>query len=134
MGDEQAAERAAQAPAREERSRPSWLWANRLRLSLAIAVIEGLVVAFEKDFSRITVIVVAIPVILFYLLAGRTLETRIARELSWILAMSQALAVVAAILAVILSWIALVLVGVFAVIGIYLLLHDRPDQIGRRTK
>ena len=132
MSDEQAAERAAQAPGRQERSRQSWLWANRLKLAIAIAVIEGLVVAFEKDFSRITVIVIAIPVILFYLLAGRTLETRIARELSWILAMSQALAVVAAILAVILSWIALVLVGVFAVIGIFLLLHDRPDRVARR--
>lgn len=134
MSDEQAAERAAQAPRRQERSRQSWLWANRLKLAIAIAVIEGLVVAFEKDFSRITVIVIAIPVILFYLLAGRTLETRLGRDLSWILAMSQALAVIAAILAFILSWIALVLVGVFAVIGVYLLLHDRPDEAGRRAR
>jgi hypothetical protein len=131
--DEQAAERAG-ARGRHEGGRESWLWANRFKLAFAIAIIEGLVVAFEKDFSRITVIVIAIPVILFYLLAGRTLETRIARDLSWILAMSQALAVVAAILAVILSWIALVLVGVFAAIGLYLLLHDRPDQAGRRAK
>ncbi len=134
MSDEQAAERVAQAPPRPEGPRPSWLWANRLKLAIAIAVIEGLVVAFEKDFSRITVIVIAIPVILFYLLAGRTLETRLARDLSWILAMSQALAVIAAILAFILSWIALVLVGVFAVIGVFLLLHDRPEGAGRRAR
>jgi hypothetical protein len=127
VSEEPAAERAAPPPAPSER-RPSWLWSNRLGVALGLAIFEGAIVAFEEDFSRITVIVIAIPVILFYLLAGRTLESRIGREISWILAMSQALAVVAAILAVILSWIALVLVGVFAAIAVYLLLHDRPDH------
>jgi hypothetical protein len=85
-------------------------------------------VALEKDFSRWTVILVAIPVVLFYLLAGRTLESDLGREVSWILAMSQALAVVAAIIALTIPAVALVLAGVFGAVAIYLLLHDRPDQ------
>jgi hypothetical protein len=105
-----------------------WLRRNRLKLALGIALAEGIIVALEEDFSRWTVILIAIPVVLFYLLAGRTLESDAAREISWILAMSQALAVVAAIIALTIPVIALVLAGVFGAVAIYLLLHDRPDQ------
>lgn len=132
MSDEQVAEAPVGGPARE-RGRKGWLWTNRLKIALALAIFEGLVVAFEKDFSRITVIVIAIPIILFYLLAGRTLESRIGREVSWILAMAQALAVVAAILAFAIGLITLVLVGVFALIAVYLLLHDWPGRADRRA-
>ena len=45
-----------------------------MKVALGIAVAEGIFVALEDDFSRVTVIVIAIPVILFYLLAGRTLD------------------------------------------------------------
>src|SRR5438105_549876 len=64
----------------------SWLWTNRVKLALGIAIFEGLLVAFEKDFSRITVIVIAVPIILFYLLAGRSVESQLGREISWVLA------------------------------------------------
>ena len=105
-----------------------WLWANRIKIALAIAILEGLVVAFEEDFSRITVIVIAIPIILFYLLAGRSMDSRLGSEISWVLAASQALAVVAVILAYIIGLFALLLAGVFAVLALYLLFHDRPDR------
>jgi hypothetical protein len=112
----------------------SWIWQNRIKLALGVALAEGIFVALEEDFSRVTVIIIAIPVILFYLLAGRTLESRLGRELSWVLAVSQALAVVAAIVAFAIPAIALVLAGVFGVIAVYLLLHDRPDEASRRPK
>jgi hypothetical protein len=51
-----------------------------------------------------------------------------------VLAVSQALAVVAAIVAFAIPAIALVLAGVFGVIAVYLLLHDRPDEASRRPK
>jgi hypothetical protein len=105
-----------------------WLRRNRLKIALGIALFEGIVVALEEDFSRWTVILIAIPVVLFYLLAGRTLDSETGREISWILAMSQAMAVVAAIVALTIPVIALVLAGVFGAVAIYLLLHDRPDQ------
>ncbi len=89
----------AEAPAAAA-PRQSWLRENRLKVALGIAVAEGLFVALEEDFSRVTVIVIAIPVILFWLLAGRTLDSELGREISWILAMSQALAVCAAVVAI----------------------------------
>lgn len=133
MSEEPGAERAAPPPAPSEWG-PTWLWTNRVKIALGLAALEGIVVVFEEDFSRYTVIVIAIPVILFYLLAGRTLESRFGREISWVLAMSQALAVVAAILAFTIGLIALVFAGVFAVIAVYLLLHDRPDHAGNEAK
>jgi hypothetical protein len=141
MGEGQALEPRSQPqrpPGSESRQgRPpkgSWIWENRIKLALGIALAEGLFVALEEDFSRVTVIIIAIPIILFYLLAGRTLESRLARELSWVLAVSQALAVVAAIVAFAVPTIALVLAGVFGVIALYLLLHDQPDESTRRAK
>ena len=112
----------------EGRAKRSWLGDNRVKIALGIAIFEGLLVAFEKDFSRITVIVIAVPIILFYLLAGRSVESRLGREVSWVLALSQAFAVVAVILAIILSWLALLLAGVFAAVALYLLLHDQPSD------
>ena len=105
----------------------SWLRGNRLKVALGIAIAEVLFVSLEEDFSRITVIVIAIPVILFWLLAGRTLDSELGREISWILAMSQALAVVAAIIAILIPTVALVLAGVLGAVAAYLLYHDRPD-------
>jgi hypothetical protein len=139
MGEGQAVEPRSQP---QEPSEPrqggspkgSWIWENRIKLALGIALAEGLFVALEEDFSRVTVIIIAIPIILFYLLAGRTLESRFAREVSWVLAVSQALAVVAAIVAFAIPAVALVLAGVFGVIALYLLLHDRPDESTRRSK
>jgi hypothetical protein len=136
MAEGQAPEAPPPAPAAATQPAPrqSWLRENRLKVALGIAVAEGLFVALEEDFSRVTVIVIAIPVILFWLLAGRSLDSELGREISWILAMSQALAVVAAIVAILIPAIALVLAGVFGAAAAYLLYHDRPDQSVRTTK
>jgi hypothetical protein len=125
---------AAESPLTSADARRSWLRANRIKIALGIALVEGIFVALEEDFSRVTVIVIAIPVVLFYLLAGRSLDSPTGREISWILAMSQALAVVAAIIAITIPLIALVLAGVFGVVAVYLLLHDRPDDAGSAAK
>jgi len=119
---------ASEAPVPSAQPKSSWLSDNRMKVALGIAVAEGIFVALEEDFSRVTVIVIAIPVILFYLLAGRTLDSQLGREISWVLAMSQALAVVAAIIAILIPTVALVLAGAFGAIALYLLLHDRPDR------
>jgi hypothetical protein len=132
--DEQAAAGAVESapvanpPVPDAPGKASWLSVNRLKVALGIAVVEGILVAFENDFSRWTVIVLAIPIVLFYLLAGRSLDSQLGREISWVLAMSQALAVVAAIIAIFIKPVALVIAGVFAVIALYLLYHDRPDR------
>jgi hypothetical protein len=121
-------------PAADAPPRTSWLRENRLKIALGIAVAEILFVALEEDFSRVTVIVIAIPVILFWLLAGRTLDSELGREISWILAMSQALAVVGAVIAIFIPLVALVIAGVFGAVAAYLLYHDRPDDSARSTE
>lgn len=124
-------ESSAQPPASPHKS---WLRENRLKIALGIAIAECLFVALEEDFSRVTVIVIAIPVVLFWLLAGRTLESELGREISWILAMSQALAVAAAVIAILVPAIALVLAGILAAAVVYLLYHERPGQSARSAK
>jgi hypothetical protein len=102
-----------------------WLRARRVRISLWIAVIEGLVVAFEKDFSRWTVIIVAVPLLALYLVWGRNATSDTMRQISWIAASSQALAVVVVVLSFIIAWLALVIAGIFAAIALLFLLVDR---------
>lgn len=107
-----------------------WWESTRFKIALGIAVAECIFVALEDEFSRITIVVIAIPIVLFHLLAGRTLDSPRQREISWILAMSQALAAVAAIVAWMVPVVALVLAGLFAAVAVYLLVHERPDQSG----
>ena len=117
----------------EGRAERGWRWDRKVQIALGIAIFEGLVAWLKSDWSRVTMIVIAVPIILFYLLAGRTLESRTGREISWVLALSQAFAVVAVILSYILGWLALVVAAVFAGVGLYLLLQDRPEDPPRQT-
>jgi hypothetical protein len=102
-----------------------WLRARRIRFALWIAVFEGIIVALLHDVSRWTVIAIAIPLLALYLFWGRTAHSDTIRQLSWIAGASQALAVVVVILAFILSWLALLLAGIFAVVAVLFLLSDR---------
>lgn len=102
-----------------------WLRTRRLRIALAIAGAEGIVVALREDVSRVTVIVVAGVFLAFYVFAGRKVRSDAGRQLSWIAGASQALAVIAAVLAFILSWLALILVAIFALVVLFFLFTDR---------
>jgi hypothetical protein len=105
-----------------------WLAQRRLKLALGIAVLEGILVAVEKDFSRWTVIIISAPIIAFYLLAGRTLQSDAGRQLAWIAAASQAFAVILCVVALVVGAFVLIVAGVFAAIALILLLSDRPSQ------
>ena len=102
-----------------------WLRTRRIRFALWIAVIEGIIVAFLPDVSRWTVVAVAIPLLALYLFWGRTASSDTVRQLSWIAGASQALAVIVVIFAFILSWLALLLAGIFAAIALLFLFSDR---------
>jgi hypothetical protein len=102
-----------------------WLRQRRLKIALWIAVAEGILVALSSDVSRWTVIVVAILAIALYAAAGRTTRWDAGRQVSWILAASQALAVVVTILSFIVYWTALILVVIFAVVALVILFSDR---------
>lgn len=101
-----------------------WLRERRLKLALWVAVVEGLLVALTHDLTRWTVLILAAIVLAFYMLAGRSMKWDVGRHLSWIAAASQALAILVVILAFIVGLVALVLVGIFAVVALVYLFSD----------
>ena len=101
-----------------------WLRERRLRLALWTAVIEGILVAVSHDLTRWTVLVIAVIVLAFYVLAGRAMKWDVGRQLSWIAAASQALAILVVILAFVLKLVAIVAVVVFALIALAYLFSD----------
>jgi len=102
-----------------------WLRARRVRIVLWVAIIEGLVVWIAHGIGKWTVVAIAIPCLAIYIFWGRDARSDTARQLSWIAAASQALAVVVVILAFLLDWLALLLAGIFAVVALLLLYGDR---------
>jgi hypothetical protein len=102
-----------------------WLRERRLRIVLWVAVLEGLVAAFVPGVSRWTIVAVAVLAVALYAAVGRATRWDAGHQLSWILAASQALAVVVVILAWFLLWTALLLVAIFAVIALVVIFTDR---------
>jgi hypothetical protein len=107
-------------------SRPGrWLRERRLKLALYIAVLEGIVVAVRGDVSRWTVVGLAALVLIIYMLLRDRLRWDAGREVIWIVATSQAMALLVVILAFVIGALSLVLVGILAVIALVYLLSDR---------
>ena len=102
-----------------------WLRARRIRIVLWIAVLEGIIVALAHDVSRWTVIIIAIPLLALYIFWGRRASSDTFRQMTWIAGASQALAVVVVIMAFILSWLALLMAGIFAAVALLFLFSDR---------
>jgi hypothetical protein len=101
-----------------------WLRQRRLRVALWIAVIEAVLAAFSHDLSRLTIIALAAIFVPVYLIWGRDQGDTI-RQVSWIAAASQALAVVAVLLAYIVGLLVLVIAGIFAAVALFLIFSDR---------
>jgi hypothetical protein len=101
-----------------------WLRERRLRLALWVAVVEGLLVALTPDLTKWTVLVLGVILLAFYMVAGRNLGWDVARQLSWIAAASQALAILVVILAFILGLLAIVAIVSFAIIALVYLFSD----------
>ena len=101
-----------------------WLRERRIRLTLWVAVIEGLLVAVTADLTKWTVLVIAAILLAFYVVAGRNLRWDVGRQLSWIAAASQALAILVVILAFVLGFVAIVAVVIFAILALVYLFSD----------
>jgi len=95
-----------------------------MRLALWVAVIEGLLVAITPDLTKWTVLVIGAILLAFYIVAGRNMRWDVGRQLSWIAAASQALAILVVILAFVLKLVAIVAVVVFAIIALVYLFSD----------
>ncbi len=102
-----------------------WLRERRLRIALWVAAIEGLIVALTPDLTKWTVIIIGAVVLAFYVVAGRNMSWDVARQLSWIAAASQALAVLVVIFAFVLKLIAIVAIVILAVVALAYLFSDR---------
>src|SRR5919197_3623359 len=102
-----------------------WLAKRRLQFALWIAVAEGIIVAVSASFSWIVALIIAVPVILLYLLYGRTADSDTGRQLSWIAGASQVFVILLAILFTILKWIMIALLIVFALLALVFLYADR---------
>jgi hypothetical protein len=101
-----------------------WLRAQRLRIALAVAVVEGLLVVLDV-LDWWLALVIAAAAIAFYVLVGRDVRSYTVRQASWIAAASQALVVLVPVLVVVISWLAIVALVILAVIALVLLFADR---------
>ena len=101
-----------------------WLRARRLRLALWVAVVEGLLVALTPDLTKWTVLIIGTILLAFYIVAGRSMRWDVGRQLSWIAAASQALAILVVILAFVLKLVAIVAIVAFAIIALVYLFSD----------
>jgi len=102
-----------------------WLRPRRRRIALWIAVAEGILVAILHDFTRWTVILIAIPLILVYWFWGRTASSDTARQATWIAGASQTLAVLFVLAAEIIGLFVIGLVVVAAIIAVIFFFTDR---------
>jgi hypothetical protein len=113
-------------PVIDSRSTPvgRWLRARRVRLAIWVAVAEGLIVALENDISKWTVMILAIAVLALYFVVGRDMKWDVGRQLAWIAAASQLLALLVALFAFILWGIAVGAVVVLALLALVYLYSD----------
>jgi apolipoprotein N-acyltransferase len=101
-----------------------WLRQRRVRIALWVAVVEGLIAAFSHDIGRWTILAMAVIVLAFYIVAGRQMKWDVARELSWIAAASQVLAILVVVFAFILKLVAIVVIVGLALAALFYLFTD----------
>ena len=107
------------------RSRPGrWLRANRTRLALLLALAEGALVVVGR-LSLLLALALAVGVIAFHLLVGRSLRGDALRQASGVAALSQLLVVAAPLLVLALGAVAVLAVGLVAVVAIVVLVARR---------
>jgi hypothetical protein len=107
-----------------ERGPGGWLQHRRIRLAAWIAAAEGVVVLFSHDITKWTVIALAVVGTIAWL-GGRESRSRTVRQVLWIFAASQLLAVILVILAWIVKWAIVLAVVVLAIGGLAYLFVDR---------
>ena len=98
---------------------------RRWRLAIGIGAVEGVVVAFLSGGARWIPIGLAIVAVVLYLREGRRGHSQTRHDVLWVFAFSQAFAVIVAVLAFFVSWVAYALAAVLALVVIVMLIVDR---------
>jgi hypothetical protein len=101
-----------------------WLRARRIRIAFWIAVVEGLLVVVHA-ISWWAAIAVAVLVVVGWFGFGHRLGSDTARQAGWIAAVSQSLVALVPVLVIVVGTLALVLVGILAVVALVLLFGSR---------
>jgi cation transport ATPase len=97
---------------------------HRVRTALWIAVLEAVLAALTHSVSQYTIIVLGLITIPLYLFWGTNQRDTI-KQITWIAAASQALAIVAVLLAHFIGLFVLILAGIFAAVALFLIFADR---------
>jgi hypothetical protein len=113
-------------PAVEHGSSPTgrWLRARRVRVAFWIAVVEGILIVFHA-ISWWAAIAVAVLVVVGWFSLADHLRSDTARQAGWIAAVSQALVALVPVFVLIVGTLALILVGILAVLALILLFSSR---------
>ena len=107
-----------------EQGAGSWLRARRNRFALWIAAAEGVFVAIAHDATKWTVLALAAIAGVVWLL-GRNSNSTLLRQIFWIFAVSQVLALLLVLFAVLFKWLLILGLIAFAVLGLAFLWFDR---------
>jgi hypothetical protein len=101
-----------------------WLRARRLRVAFWIAVAEGILIVFHA-ISWWAAIAIAALVVVGWFGFGHRLRSDTLRQAGWIAAVSQALVALVPVFVLIVGTLALILVGMLAVVALVLLFSSR---------
>jgi hypothetical protein len=115
----------AQAIEHRSTSSSRWLRARRLRITLWVAAVEGLLYIVHVLHWWEAVVLAAIAVGAWWS-SGRNSRSDLLRQASWIFAASQLLVLCVPIALTIFKWIAIGVVSILAVVGLFLLFSRKP--------
>lgn len=102
----------------------AWLRARRTRLALFIGLLESVIV-LAADSGWFVVLALAAVAVALYFFVGRRVRFHTVRELTWIAAASQLIAMLVPVLWVLFKAVAILALVVMALILLAMLLMDR---------
>jgi hypothetical protein len=102
-----------------------WLRERRLRITLWIAAIEGLLYLVHVLHWWEAVVLAAIAVGIWWS-TGRTSRSDVLRQATWVFAASQLLVLCVPIALTIVTWFAIGVVSILALVGLFLLFRSKP--------
>ena len=104
-----------------------YLRAHRIRLSLWIAVVEGLLVLVHLR-PHLVLYALAAVALTFWFGAARNYKSASARQAAWVFAASQALAVLIPVFLFVVKWAAITAIAVIAVVALVILFAERDKH------
>jgi hypothetical protein len=107
-----------------ESGRGNWLRERRLRLALLIGLVESLLVVFA-GLGWFWVLALAAAAVALYIFVARGARYHALREVAWIFAASQLIAVIVPVLWVVAKFVAVLILVVMAALLLIMLLMDR---------